>query len=318
MKKLTLSFIVAASFFTAAQAQKKVAIPTYSVSEQSVVTTLKFLTSDELKGRDTGSEGAEMAAKYLEEIFRKNQIKPYFATYRDTLSNTDKPAYNIIGVLEGTDPKLKNEFVIISAHYDHVGISPKPVDGDDIFNGANDNATGTTTVAEFVNYYAKAKNNKRSILFCFFSAEEKGLLGSYHLAKKLKAQNFNLYTVLNYEMTGVPLGGENQAFLTGYGRSNMADKINEYAGKKIIGSNEFEMKYQLFKYSDNYPFFLEFNIPSHTISTTEMTTFKYYHHVDDEFDKMDTRHMRDFIQLMIPVSDKIINAPTKEIALKKS
>lgn len=317
MKNLTLSFIIAASFFTGAQAQKKAAMPAYTVSEQSVATTLKFLTSDELKGRDTGSEGAEMAAKYLEEILKKNQVKPYFATYRDTLSNFDKPAYNIIGVLEGTDPKLKNEFVIISAHYDHVGISPKPVDGDNIFNGANDNATGSTTVAELVNYYAKAKNNKRSILFCFFSAEEKGLLGSYHLAKKLKDQNFNLYTVLNFELTGVPLGGEYLAFITGYGRSNMAEKMNEYAGKKIITSNEFEMKYQLFKYSDNYPFFLEFNVPSHTISTTEMSTFKYYHHVDDEFDKMDTKHMASFIQQMIPVADKVINAPTKEIVLKK-
>ena len=317
MKNLTLSFIVAALFFTVAQAQKKAAIPAYAVSEQSVATTLKFLTSDELKGRDTGSEGAEMAAKYLEDILRKNQVKPYFATYRDTLGNFDKPAYNIIGVLEGTDPKLKNEFVIISAHYDHVGNSPKPVDGDNIFNGANDNATGSTTVAELVNYYAKAKNNKRSILFCFFSAEEKGLLGSYHLAKKLKDQKFNLYTVLNFELTGVPLGGEYLAFITGYGRSNMAEKMNEYAGKKIITSNEFEMKYQLFKYSDNYPFFLEFNVPSHTISTTEMSTFKYYHHVDDEFDKMDTKHMASFIQQMIPVADKVINAPTKEIALKK-
>lgn len=317
MKNLTLSIIAAASFCTAAQAQNKVSMPTYHVSEQSVATTLKFLTSDELKGRDTGSEGAEMAAKYLEDVLRKNRIKPYFATYRDTLGNFDKPAYNIIGVLEGTDPKLKNEFVIISAHYDHVGISPKPVDGDDIFNGANDNATGSTTVAELVNYYAKAKNNKRSILFCFFSAEEKGLLGSYHLAKKLKAQNFNLYTVLNFELTGVPLGGDYLAFITGYGRSNMAEKMNEYAGKKIITSNEFEMKYQLFKYSDNYPFFLEFNVPSHTISTTEMSTFKYYHHVDDEFDKMDTRHMQAFIQQMIPVADKVINAPTREIALKK-
>lgn len=317
MKNITLSLIVAASLFTAAQAQKKVAMANYAVSEQSVATTLKFLTSDELKGRDTGSEGAEMAAKYLEEVLKKNQVKPYFATYRDTLSNVDKPAYNIIGVLEGTDPKLKNEYVIISAHYDHVGISPKPVDGDDIFNGANDNATGSTTVAELVNYYAKAKNNKRSLLFCFFSAEEKGLLGSYHLAKKLKAQNFNLYTVLNFELTGVPLGGEYLAFITGYGRSNMAEKMNDYAGKKIITSNEFEMKYQLFKYSDNYPFFLEFNVPSHTISTTEMSTFKYYHHVDDEFDKMDTKHMRDFIQQMIPVADKVINAPTKEIVLKK-
>src|SRR5690606_32544006 len=137
------------------------------------------------------------------------------------------------------------------------------------------------------------------------------------LARKLKGQNFNLYTVLNFEMTGVPLGGENIAYITGYGRSNMADKLNEYAGKKLVGSNEFEMKYQLFRASDNYPFFLEFNIPAYTLSTTEMTTFPYYHHVDDEFENMDTAHMTSFIQTMIPAVEKMINAPTQEIALKK-
>lgn len=316
MKKIILLSATVISVLVSCS-PKKVAVEGYKVDQESVSTTLKFLSSDALAGRATGSEGAEMAAKYLEDVFEKNSIKPYFATYRDTLSNSAAVGYNIIGVLEGSDAKLKNEFVVISAHYDHIGLAKEAVNGDNIFNGADDNATGTTTVAEFVNFYAKTKSNKRSILFCFFSGEENGLLGSYHLAKKLKAQNFNLYTVLNFEMTGVPLGGENLAFITGYGRSNMADKFNEYAGKKIIGSNEFEMKYQLFRASDNYPFFVEFNVPSHTLSTTEMSTFPYYHHVDDEFEKMDTAHMAAFIQQMIPVATKMINAPTREIVLKK-
>jgi len=316
MKKSILLLAALASMSISC-AQKKASVSNYKVDRESVSSTLKFLASDELKGRATGSEGAEMAAKYLEDVFIKNDIKPYFSSYRDTLSNSPQTGYNIIGVLEGTDAKLKNEFVIIGAHYDHIGLAKAPVDGDNIYNGADDNATGSTTVAEFINYYAKTKTNKRSILFCFFSGEENGLLGSYHLAKKLKSQNFNLYTVLNFEMTGVPLGGENLAFITGYGRSNMADKINEYAGKKIVGSNEFEMKYQLFRASDNYPFFLEFNVPSHTLSTTEMSTFPYYHHVNDEFENMDTTHMTGFIQQMLPVTDKIINSATREIVLKK-
>lgn len=316
MKKFVF-LIAALASLSFSCAQKKTTAPVYKVDRESVSATLKFLSSDELKGREAGTEGAEMAAKYLEDIFIKNNIKPYFASYRDTLTNFPEPAYNIVGVLEGTDAKLKNEYIIISAHYDHIGVAAEPVNGDSIFNGADDNATGATTVAELVNFYAKAKSNKRSILFCFFAAEEKGLLGSYHLAKKLKNQKLNLYTVLNFEMTGVPLGAENLAYITGYGRSNMADKLNEYAGKKIIGSNEFEMKYQLFRASDNYPFFLEFDIPSHTLSTTEMTTFPYYHHVDDEFENMDTAHMTSFIQAMIPVIEKMVNAPTKEIVLKK-
>ena len=289
----------------------------YKVSEESVATTLKFLTSDELKGRDPGTEGIEEAAKYLEEVFVKNSIKPYFITYRDTLSNFSKPAYNIVGYLEGNDPKLKNEVVVIGAHYDHVGIG-KAVAGDSIYNGADDNASGTTAVAEFVNYYAKANTNKRSILFCFFSAEEKGLLGSKHLAAKLKQANMNVYLMLNYEMIGVPMpaGKDMVAFMTGYGKSNLAEKINEYSGKKFIGYYDFAIKYQLFRASDNYPFYTEFNIPAHTFSTTDMESFHYYHQPGDEFDEMDTAHMADFIQQMIPITEKLINAETKEIVLK--
>lgn len=317
MKKALLFSILSFGCITFASAQKK-KTPTaaYRVEERSVAATLRFLASDELKGRDTGSEGAEMAAKYLEQVFAKNGIKPYFESYRDTITY-EVPAYNIVGYLEGTDPKLKNEFIVIGAHYDHIGVTDKPVDGDAIYNGADDNATGTTTVAEIVNYYGKNKTNKRSILFCFFSAEEKGLIGSKHLAAKLKAQNFNIYAMLNFEMTGVPLGGDVEAFITGYGRSNMADKFNDYAGKKIIGPNAFEMQYQLFRMSDNYPFFTEFNVPSHTLSTTEMSTFKFYHQLGDEFEVMDTAHMTKFIQLILPVVEKMVNAPTHEIVLKK-
>jgi aminopeptidase-like protein len=317
MKKVLFLSLLSIGCITMACAQKsKPAVKSYRVEEPSVAATLKFLTSDELKGREPGTSQMEMAAKYLEDVLVKNGIKPYFATYRDTLSNYDKPAYNIVGYLEGTDPKLKNEFVVIGAHYDHIGLAQAAVDGDNIYNGADDNASGTTTVAELANYYGKTKSNKRSILFCFFSAEEKGLLGSYHLAAKLKAQNFNIYTMLNFEMVGVPLGGGLEAFITGYGRSNMADKFNEYAGKKIIGSNAFEMQYQLFRQSDNYPFYVEFNVPSHTLSTTEMSTFKFYHQLDDEFEAMDTNHMTGFIQLMLPVVEKMVNAPTREIVVK--
>lgn len=315
MRKLIFFIFLGASFASNAQKSKKSA--DYKVSQESVSQTLQFLTSDELKGRDTGSDGAEMAAVYLEEILKKNNIKPYFATYRDTLSNFPKPAYNIIGYLEGNDPKLKDEFVIIGAHYDHIGMAQNAVEGDNIFNGADDNASGTTAVAEMVNYFAKAKSNKRSILFCFFSGEEKGLLGSKHLAAKLKEQNFNLYVMFNYEMIGVPMGQDIEAFITGPGRSNMMDKINEYAGKKIVGTNAFEMKYQLFRASDNYPFYVDFNVPAHTVSTTDMEKFAYYHQLGDEFEEMDTAHMTAFIQQMIPVMEKMVNAPTREIIVKK-
>ena len=183
--------------------QSKSSSVTFSTSE-SVGKTLSYLASDELEGRDTGSEGIEKAAVFLEDLMKRSGVKPYFKTYRDTLSNFEKPAYNIVGFLPGNDPKLKNEFVIIGAHYDHIG-RIKAVNGDDIGNGANDNASGSTAVTELIKYFGKNKGNKRSLLFVFFSAEEKGLLGSKHLAKKLHDEKMDLYFMFNFEMIGVPM-----------------------------------------------------------------------------------------------------------------
>lgn len=317
MRKLIFALFVSAGWITMCGAQTKNARGPYEIQEKTVIETLKFLSSDELEGRDSGSEGIEKAALYLEELFIKHSIKPYFATYRDTLPDIFGPAYNIVGVIEGNDPKLKSEYVVIGAHYDHIGVALTDVNGDVIFNGADDNASGVTAVAELAAYFSSTRSNKRSLLFCFFSAEEKGLLGSWHLAEKLKKQGFNLYTMLNFEMIGVPLKKDITAFITGYSRSNMAQKFNEYAGEKLVGYLDFEVKYQLFRASDNYPFFMEFNAPAHTLSTTDMETFPYYHHVDDEFEIMDTGHMTDFIRKMVPLVEKMTGTETRDIVLKK-
>ena len=233
----------------------------YKVNELEVANTLQFLASDELEGRETGKLGLVKAADYLEQIFKNSKVKPYFKTYRDTLSTFKGTAFNVVGYIEGTDPVLKKEFIILSAHYDHIGITKKGVNGDFINNGANDDASGTTAVAEMAKYFATAKNNKRSILFVFFAGEEKGLLGSKHLAKKLKTQDFKLYAQLNIEMIGVPMKRDYLAYITGFDKSNMAEKINEYTGKNTIGFLPKEAEFQLFYRSDNFSFYDVFKAP---------------------------------------------------------
>ncbi|QYJ68519.1 M28 family peptidase [Flavobacterium litorale] len=316
MKIKLFLLCIALSFVSISHAQSQEQ-KGYVVNEEQVAATLRFLSSDALEGRDSGTEGIAKAATFLEQLFKENGVQPYFATYRDTLSNYNKPAYNIVGYLEGNDPELKEEYVIIGAHYDHIGMATNMTNGDKVYNGADDNASGTTAVTELVRYFATTKTNKRSILFCFFSAEEKGLLGSYHLAAKLKKQSFSPYVMLNFEMVGVPLGMDITAYVTGYSRSNVTEKMNEYAGEKLFSYTDFAVRYQLFKASDNYPFYLEMNIPAHTVSTTNMNTFKYYHHLDDEFENMDTKHMASFMQTMLPVITQMVNASTREIVLKK-
>jgi hypothetical protein len=285
----------------------------YKVRESDVAETLKYLTSDELEGRETGTKGMVKAADYLEQFFKDNNVKPYFKSYRDTLSTFKETAFNIVGFVEGTDAVLKNEFIILSAHYDHIGIDKKGVNGDFINNGANDDASGTTAVAEMAKYFSIAQNNKRSILFVFFAGEEKGLLGSKHLAKKLKAQNFNLYAQFNIEMIGVPMKRSYLAYITGFDKSNMAGKINEYTGKNTIGFLPKEAEYQLFYRSDNYSFYNVFKVPCQSVSTFDFENFEYYHHVSDEFKAMNIPHMTSFIQELLPAIIKMVNSPTHEI-----
>ncbi len=312
MKKLY--FLLPFIFFGCKSNTSTVKDINYKVSQTEVSDFLKYLSSDELEGRETGTKGIEKAAVFLEDFFKKNKIKPYFVAYRDTLTNFKSPAYNIVGVLEGTDPVLKKEFVVLSAHYDHIGLETKQ-QADKINNGANDDASGVTAVAEMAKYFAKTKSNKRSILFVFFAGEEKGLLGSKSLVEKLKKKNFNLYTQLNIEMIGVPMKRDYLAYITGFDKSNMAQKINEYTEKNTIGFLPKEAEYKLFYRSDNYSFFEAFGKPCQSISTFDFENFEFYHHVSDEFKVMDISHMTTFIQEFLPAVTKIASTQTEEITM---
>ncbi|MFV8370508.1 M28 family peptidase [Flavobacterium sp. LB2R40] len=326
MKKifLSLSLIVISCLSTstiiaqtANVAPLKIGTVTYKVKENDVAETLKYLASDELEGRETGKAGMVKAADYLEQFFKNNNVKPYFKSYRDTLSTFKEPAFNIVGFIEGNDPILKNEFIILSAHYDHIGLDKKGVSGDFINNGANDDASGTTAVAEMAKYFSLTENNKRSILFVFFAGEEKGLLGSKHLAKKLKAQDFKLYAQLNIEMIGVPMKREYLAYITGFDKSNMAGKINQYTGKNTIGFLPKEAEYKLFYRSDNFSFYDVFKVPCQSVSTFDFENFEFYHHVYDDFKAMDISHMTSFIQELLPAVTQMANTPTQEITMVK-
>jgi len=299
------------------------------ITSDEIKEIVSYLASDELQGRHVGSEGIDKAATYIESQFKDFGVKPYFETYRDNFKIKDSiDAFNVVGYIEGTDDKLKNEVIILGAHYDHIGFGKDArqksrdfggTETDSIANGANDNASGSTAVLAMSKYFAQAKNNKRSIMFVLFSGEELGVLGSIHLAKKLKAENLDLYTMVAFEMIGVPLKDKDyDVFLSGYELSNMAKKMNEYVNSNLIGFSEVSKKYQLFKRSDNYPFYEEFNLPCQTISSCDLSNYDYYHHADDEIDELDYEFMGSLINKMIPAIEKMSNTETKDIVMYES
>ncbi|PRX53639.1 M28 family metallopeptidase [Flagellimonas meridianipacifica] len=283
------------------------------VDTEAIEAHMSFLASDDLKGRDSGSEGIEKAAQYIEGFLQSNQVAPYYESYRDTLTNYKRTSYNVLGVVEGSDPELKKEYIMIGAHYDHIGII-KIENGDAIANGANDNASGTTSVLELARYFGTRKTNKRTLIFALFSAEEKGLLGSKHMAKNMKQEGLNLYAMLNFEMTGVPLRGKDYlTYITGYKKSNLAEVINRYAEENLVGFLPTAKEFNLFQRSDNYPFYQEFGVPSHTFCTFDFTNFMFYHRVGDENELMDFEHMATLVNKLIPVVENISNAPTQVV-----
>lgn len=290
-------------------------LPFHFFAQSETEKHLEYLASDELSGRETGTEGINLAATYIETVFEKNKVKPFYETYRDSFEVKNNFGYNVIGLVEGTDPKLKKELIIIGAHYDHIGIQ-KEIEGDSIANGANDNASGSVAVMELAKHFAN-KPTKRSLVFVLFAGEEMGLLGAKHLAKRMKSENQNLYTVFNIEMIGVPMKDKNfLAYITGFEKSNFAEKFNSYAKAEVLGFLPQAKDYQLFKRSDNFPFFQEFNIPAQTVCSFDFTNYEYYHHVKDEVAEIDIAHMQSLIEAFIPGIEGMANTKKKEIKLK--
>lgn len=280
---------------------------TYEVDLNSIKETLSYLSSDELKGRKSGEAGNILASEFLIKKLEDYQVKPLFVSFKDTLTNFDN-TWNIVGLLPGTDKILKDEYVVLGAHYDHIGLrNHENINEDIIANGANDNASGVAILTEIARYLSE-NEFKRSVIIAYFTAEEEGLLGSKHLAKRLKSEGYNVGLMLNFEMLGVSMNRSYKSYITGYDKSNLADII-QLKQPNLIGYFEGELERSLFERSDNYPFYLEFGIPSHTFCSFDFENYAYYHHVKDEFKEMDLKHIETFTKDISPMVQELINLP---------
>ena len=139
------------------------------------------LASDSMKGRDSQSRGYFKAAEFVTDYFQAKNITPFYPSYQDTLSTKGVKTYNVVGQIGTYDPQKKT--ILIGAHLDHVGI--RGSEGDTIYNGANDNATGSTAVLQVGSFLAQFEWDQ-NIVLALFADEEKGLKGAYHLAQRFK------------------------------------------------------------------------------------------------------------------------------------
>ncbi len=211
---------------------------------------------------------------------------------------------NVVGILPGKSKK--DELVIFSAHYDHIGIGKPTAEGDSIYNGANDDAAGTTAVMMLANYFAKEKNNERTLVFVAFTAEEMGGFGSQYFSQQIDADK--TIAMFNIEMIGTESKwGKNSAFITGYEKSDFGKILQgNLTGSQFKFEPDPYPKQNLFYRSDNATL-AALGVPAHTISTSKMDTEKYYHTADDEIETLDMANMTEIIKAIAISSKGIVS-----------
>ena len=217
---------------------------------------------------------------------------------------------NVIGIIEGTDPKLKDEYVMYSAHYDHVGIGSPDATGDTIYNGARDNAVGTTTVLSMADNLSKFPT-KRSALFILFTGEEKGLLGSqYYVANPVVPLNKVVY---GFNSDNAGYNDTTVATIIGLERTTAAPLIKKAATAfGITAIDDPAPEQGLFDRSDNVAFAAK-GIPAPTFSlgfqSFDGDVTKFYHQAGDEADTLDYDYLLKFFRAYVLAGRLIANDP---------
>lgn len=157
-----------------------------------------YLASDTLQGRKAGTEFSRKAASYLISNYEEIGLKPFFKEWTMPFSKDGGQFANVVGVIEGNDPQLKDEYIVLGAHFDHLGVKK-----DQVYNGADDNASGSAALIEIAReLYKNRENLKRSVIIAGFDAEELGLFGSTALADSLKKHGKNVKLMMSIDMVG--------------------------------------------------------------------------------------------------------------------
>jgi len=274
----------------------------------------KTLSSDDMRGRKLFTRDIDRATDFIANEFKKlglENLQPETghasndtSNYRQkfTIGSGHSPQLtNVVGVLPGKT--RKEEYVIFSAHYDHLGVG-KPINGDSIYNGANDDASGVTAVIMLAKYFKALGNNERTIVFAAFTGEEMGGLGSQYFSKQFDANK--VIAMFNIEMIGTESKwGKNSAYITGYEKTDMGRILQK--NLEGTGFTFYADPYpaeSLFYRSDNATLAL-LGVPAHTISTSKMDSEPNYHKVSDQIETLDLDNMTMIVR-SIALSSKTI------------
>ena len=214
--------------------------------------------------------------------------------------------WNAIGILRGSDPALAQQVVLLSAHLDHLGIGP-PVDGDEIYNGADDDASGTTAVLEMARVLGSGTKPQRTVVFALFGSEEKGGLGSNWFLEHPPVPLESMVANLEFEMIGRPDPAvqPDELWLTGWERSNLGPALAEH-GAKLVADPRPEQNF--FQRSDNIVLAKK-GVVAQTVSSFGL--HPQYHRPSDDLSHIDWTHTEAAIGSMIAPVEWLVNSDFK-------
>jgi len=266
---------------------------------------IKTLSSDAFEGRQTGTKGGIKAKHYIIDQFKKLEVKPLGEGFEQKFSFTrrDKTydAANVLGLITGTE--FPNTYIVISAHYDHLGISKKAGQADNIFNGADDDASGTSALFSFAEYFKK-NPPKHSVILAAFDSEELGLKGSKYFVDHAIVPLESIMVNLNMDMISRNTQDELYAVGTRY-NENLKELISNFKPsgkvKLLIGHDGEDGKQNWTGSSDHGSFhnkkipFLYFGVEDHND----------YHKATDHYENIHPEFYKAAVSLIISVFNKV-------------
>lgn len=269
---------------------------TDSIIPASLMKHIKRLSSEDMAGRYPGTEGDTLAREYIKNVFRKYHINPcsnlenspYEQRFDIAMPAKDIEAghktsaiatCNIVGILNGNDPELKDEVVVVGAHYDHLG---RDADGN-IFYGADDNASGVAALLEIARTMAQNRDKiRRSVVFVAFGAEEQGLQGSRHFVNNTPWHGKEVVAMVNMDSIGK--GNPQKVWIVG---SSIHTELGRLPGKFLKGFGLTDGgnidKHAFVDGSDHYPFHLK-GIPAIDLFSTD---YHELHKITDRWELID-------------------------------
>ena len=277
----------------------------HQATASQIQSEIEFLASDALQGRGSGTHDELVAAQFLASELRRIGVEPAgdnggyiqnvsgeFTFRREGRKHWN--TRNVIGILRGRDAKLKDQVILLSAHLDHLGMRAS-VNGNRIYHGADDDASGCVAVLQLAEALAHDDPPKRTVIFAFFGSEETGGQGIQYFLDHPPAPLASIVANLEFEMIGRPDPAvkADELWLTGYERSNLGPELARH-GARLVADPHPEQRF--FMRSDNFALARR-GVVAHTVSSYGL--HREYHRPNDDISHIDFVHMEQAIESMV-------------------